>query len=318
MVDSALPDHAPAAPRVADLSILDALRHGFRRVRAEPGRAVWLFALPRPHAIWLPGDGAGGAASALDPTPVVIGGVAGRTEIFDPRRLAERIPVDTLHLPRERLAELRGSLRLEADELGFLERLERPAPIPMVLWKRGLDPHRAGALLVGLNLVGAFAGQWESGLLPRLAAAVGVLRRQRSGAGDRALLGVGPEAGPVEVERAFRRLSLELHPDRVQHLPPPEAALATEAFQAASAARARLRRSRRARPVQRAAPVARVEIRRAPAPASWAALRDEARRALERGQRARAAAFALKALALSPPETARAELADIVSSGRAA
>lgn len=44
MVDSALPDHAPAAPRVADLSILDALRHGFRRVRAEPGRAVWLFA----------------------------------------------------------------------------------------------------------------------------------------------------------------------------------------------------------------------------------------------------------------------------------
>jgi hypothetical protein len=283
-------------------------------------RAAWLFALPRPHAVWLPGEAPAGGAGAVEPEPVVFGGVAARADLFEPRLLAERIPAVLLHLPGERCERLRRAVRLRPEERRFLEGLIRPTPVPMLLWKRGLEPRQAGALLVALNLVGAFADQWEPGLLPRITAATRTLRLLRSGASDCRLLGVPEDSAPDAFERAFATLCLELHPDRLRGAPAAEVELAVEAFRGIVAARDRLRRSRRSRPVRvpDGEPVARVQVIRRGAPDGWEALTREARACLAQGERARAAAFALKALAQSPPEAIRPELSAIVSAGRAA
>jgi hypothetical protein len=283
-------------------------------------RAAWLFALPRPHAIWLPGAAPAGPVPAIETEPVVFGGVAARVDLFEPRQLAERIPAALLQLPGERLERLRRSVRLRPEERRFLECLTRPTPIPMLLWKRGLEPRRAGALLVALNLVGAFTGLWEPGLLPRATTALRVLRLLRSGADDHRLLGLPESASPAAVERAFAALCLELHPDRMTGAPAVEMDLAVEAFRGVVAARDRLRRSRRSRPVRvpDGEPVAHVQVVPREAAGDWETLTREAHSCMARGERARAAAFALKALALSPPETLRVELSAIVSAARAA
>ncbi len=283
-------------------------------------RAAWLFALPRPHAIWLPGEAPAAPAPAIEPEPVVLGGVASRSDLFEPRQLAERIPAAQLHLPGDRFERIRRAVRLRPEERRFLEGLIRPTPIPMLLWKRELDPRRAGALLVALNLVGAFAGTWEPGVLPRITTAARVLRLLRSGADDCRLLGLPDGAALAAVERAFAALCLELHPDRLRGAPPAEVDLAVEAFRGVVAARDRLRRSRRSRPVRghEGEPLARVHVVRQAPTGDCEALIREARACLERGERARAAAFALKALAQSPPEAIRSELSAIVSAARAA
>ena len=285
-------------------------------------RAAFLFALPRPHAIWLPGEAPAASASAptIEPEPVVLGGVAARADLFEPRLLAERIPALHLRLSGERIDHIRRAVRLRPEERRFLEGLLRPTPVAMLLWKRGLEPRRAGALLVALNLVGAFAGSWEPGVLPRITTAARVLRLLRSGADDHRLLGLPEGAEPSAVERAFAVLCLELHPDRLQGAPAAEIELAVEAFHGIVEARNRLRHSRRSRPVRShdGEPLARVTIVKGTPEKSWEALIPEARACLERGERTRAAAFALKALAQSPPEAIRAELSAIVSAGRAA
>jgi hypothetical protein len=283
-------------------------------------RAARLFALPRPHVSWFPGEAPGAPATAIAPEPVVLGGVAARADLFEPRLLAERIPAALLHLPGERFERIRRAVRLQPEERRFLEGLTRPTPIPMLLWKRGLDPRRAGALLVALNLVGAFAGEWEPGVLPRIGVAARVLRLLRAGAEDHRLLGLPADAEPPAVERAFAALCLELHPDRLRGAPAAEVELAVEAFRGVVAARDRLRRSRRSRPVRvpDGEPLARVHVVRRTAGDGWETLTREAHACLLRGERPRAVAFALKALALSPPEAVRIELAGIVSAGRAA
>ncbi len=290
----------------------DGLRPADGALRQHAAR---LFSLPRPYPVWRPEAQGAVASGAIDPAAVVLAGVSSRSELFDPRALAERIPVETLVVPREVLGSARRFMPLSRADVAFLASLERPTPIPMILWKRGLDPRRAGALLVALNLLGLWRDEWEIGLLPRLSAAVRVLRARRRGASDAELLGVSSDEPPQAADRAFRRLSLELHPDRAARLPDRERTMAAEAFRCVSAAYHRQRRSRRARPVRfgAATSVAQVTLERRPAPDRWPELLAEARRLAALGELCRARTFALKALALSPPEEARLELTAIVS-----
>jgi hypothetical protein len=277
------------------------------------GQAAGLFDLPRPHVIWNPESAADGDAAGLDPTLVVMSGVTARRDLFEPRALVERIPVQTLVVGPERLAALKRTRTLSARELEFLAALRRPTPIPMILWKRGLEPRHAGALLVALNLVGLWDAQWSPGALPRITAAARVVRALDARTPDHALFGLGEEPDPKALDKAYRRLSLELHPDRLRGLPPEELALAERAFVGASEAYQRLRRTRRRRPVRDTggATLGKVELARQPVD-GWSALLDEARRASRRGDQTRARAFALKALAKSPPTEARAALTAIL------
>lgn len=271
-------------------------------------RAARLFQLERPRVLWTarPEDEGGGGAA--DPDQVVLQGVRTRADLFDPRGLAERIPVRALCVRPERRAAVER-LELSDDEYVFVKSLQIPTPISLILFRRGLEPHRAGALLVALNLIGAFEADWRPGLLPRLTTALRVLERARAGATDRELLGADGAADPREEDRAFRRLTLELHPDRLRGLPPDEVAMAEEAFRLVSSAHERLRRSRRSSP---AAPIARVAVVRRE-PRGWEELLEVARRCAASGDAPRARAYALKALAQSPPAPARAAIVALLT-----
>jgi hypothetical protein len=269
-----------------------------------------LFLLARPNVIWTPNEPATLRGPHIDPAAAVVEGVTRRRELFDPRRLVERIPVDTLRLDERALAEARR-LPLAVEERAFLARLVRPTPIALALWKRGLEPGHAGALIVALNLLGLWGEEWEPGFLPRVTAAVRVARAVRAGAADHEILRVDSDAGEPDVDRAFRRLSLVLHPDRLAGLSAADAALAQGAYASASAAYDRLKRSRRRRPVV----LGRMDvvIRNAPRCDDFDSLVMEARAARGRGDLSRARSFAIKALALAPPPAVRVELLAMVS-----
>jgi hypothetical protein len=275
-------------------------------------KAASLFALPRPHIIWTPGS-METRARVLDPMRVVLGGVTGRRDLFDPVVLLERIPVQTLSIPKHK-THLIEELPLTRREREFLYRLQVPTPIPMALWKRGLDPRYAGALIVALNLLGVWGSEWEPGLLPRLTAAVKILRRLQSSANDFDLLGITDDSNPRATDKAFRRLSLDLHPDRVSRLPKSEAKMAQTAFKGAASAYERIRSSRRSRPVRAPSAdlVARVNLVKC-RPSGWRELYTETLRARGAGNTVRARAFAIKTLAMSPPKDVRTEIMQIIA-----
>ena len=300
---------------IADVEMDDSTMNHLRR--GDPflmhSRAARLFELPRPHVTWEPGIDSGHRRELVDPVRVVLSGITGRRDLFEPRRLWERIPVASLSLSGDKLEALRR-LPFTREEKTFLSRLEVPTPIPMIIWKRGLDPRHAGSLLVALNLLGVWKEEWEPGLLPRNSMAVEVLRAMATGVDDLELLGLEQSSTEEEVDRAFRRLSLLLHPDRMGHLPSTEARMAQEAFGGVSSAYSRLKRSRRSRPVRVPGEqvIARVNLSRK-APDTWMQTFEEATRSARNGNVARARAFALKSLGLDPPEEVRERIRQFLS-----
>ncbi len=269
------------------------------------------FCLPRPHVLFFPFSLPESSSNGIGPETIVLNGINRRRDLFNPLKLIERIPVNTLRIDYQN-RQFFQRLPLKKGELALIERLDVPTPISMILWKRGLEPHHAGALLVALNLLGAFEGHWQPGLLPRNHVAARLRRRVESACLDHELLGIDEDASVEEIDRAFRGLSLELHPDRMIGLPEQEIEESRKAFSCASEAYARLKRSRRSRPVRTTGqPIARVKIEKRYVD-SWSPLLSEARIATVRGDSNRAKAFALKALALSPPGEIRMELLNII------
>ena len=271
-------------------------------------RMEQLFVLPRPHILFESretGRETGremetDVPGVLDSEEVILGGVRRRLDLFDPLLLVERIPVTSISLCQETRGRLRR-LGLNAGERAFIEALQVPTPIPMVLWKRGLPPRDAGAMVMALNLIGAFEN-WRPGDLPRLSAAASLRRRIEGTSDDYVLLGVDTDAPIEEVDRAFRKLSYALHPDRVSALGEEAATSAQEAFQKISAAHARVRRSRRSKRC-RTSTWSDIEVTPGKSNASpWLQLLEKARLAAAAGDGIQAKRLAIKAIALKPPK----------------
>lgn len=275
-----------------------------------PGAVERLFGLERPRVLWRDDLPHRGQHGEMDPRWAVVVGVSARAEAFDPQRLVERIPVDVLKLRETELEHIKA-LPFLAEEREFFARLLKPTPVTMLLWKRGMEPRRAGALIVALNLLGAFRGSWEPGDLPRMSTALRVMGMVSRGCPDHLLLGLDPWARQPELDRAFRRLSRELHPDRAETLPREEAELARRAFLVVNDAYLRLRGggSRRRRPVSSPPREAGVEE----LGDDWRVLARSACLAHEAGERDRARAYALKALVRMPPGHSRRVLVQILS-----
>ncbi|MCK9523272.1 MAG: J domain-containing protein [Proteobacteria bacterium] len=273
-----------------------------------------LFSLPRPKVIWMPDLTCMQRAPKASAAEVALRGILTRQDVFDPVQLAERIPVTTLRIDEAQLRALHP-LGLTEREMDFLRQLRVPTPIPMILWKRGFAPQTAAALLMALNVIGVWRDTWRPGELPRFIPAVRLLRAKALGATPLELLKLNPDASETEQDKAFRRLSFELHPDRLVHYAPREQVMAAQAFKVLSEAYHQIKRSRRQRPVvvaDAATPVARVALKKK-MPDNWASLLVAARAAVEQGNVERAKAFALKALQHTPPPGAQREIAAILN-----
>lgn len=271
-----------------------------------------LFLLRRPLVEWKPrriGEGRG----HVDPESVVLAGMLARQDLFDPVAMAERIPATVLRLNRDHGRRLRH-LPLEPDERKFLEALSMPTPVTLAIWKRGLSPRHAAALLTGLNLLGAFEGQWAPADLPRC----GALRRLEfvleRPSSDYRILDVYPDADEQEIDSAYRRLARTLHPDCTADLPEAERGEAARAFACVSQAYSRLKKTRRRRKVRQDVTATGSTFNHPGDTASnWEHLAWRAENEARAGSRERARAYALKAMAFHPPEHVRLRLLGILA-----
>lgn len=268
-----------------------------------------LFTLVRPQTVFEEKTVLQIGTSMVPADRAVLRGVVKRQDLFNPRPLAERIPVETLRLDREMLLRLM-TMGLSDDEVRFVIRLEVPTPVTMALWKRGLSPDHAGALLVALNVLGCFAG-WAPGDLPRISAVTQLLRKIRARKDSHQILGVSESASMAEIDRAFRKLSFELHPDRLSCFSFQERQEAMEAFESVTAAHAELKFSRRS-PKVRVTRTERKDAMSAYQTESWNASLSAARNFAAAGLHKQAATSVLRALSYSPPPGVVAELKQIL------
>lgn len=266
--------------------------------------ATHVFSLPRPLVTFVSTPENNGQQRLLDPVHLLIQGLCTRTDLFEPTSFHERVPMSALSIDSHQLSALR-QLPFTREELTFFGELSHPTPIPMILWKRGLEPSHAAAMLTALNLLGVWRDTWKPGQLPRQHTAHRILRLVSREADDYELLGLSPGADFSDVDRAFRRLSFELHPDRAQMQPEDTQAAISDAFTNVSAAYQRLksqRHSRRKRPV----------VSRAPDTILWQQALAAAESALQQGNVLLARKHAINGLLLNPPEFARNRLTTLL------
>lgn len=292
----------------------DALAHTEKN--SIKSKAVKLFNLPRPYVTWTQDASSKAMQQRIDPVSVVLNGVIARRDLFEPRSLAERIPVQSLKIDAARIEQLQR-FPFSKEELRLLESLHVSTPIPMILWKRGLEPRHAGALLVALNVLGLWQDTWTPGLLPRIKSAVAIMLRTKRGVDDFELLGIDSNHNSKELERTFRQLCLELHPDRLRGMSNDEATLAKDAFHTVTGAYERIKkRSRRTRSIRRTdnkAQLAKVTLVKARAD-RWQDLLRKAELATASGDNKRARALALKALGRTPSPDKKNRLIELLDS----
>lgn len=261
-------------------------------------RACALFDLPRPLVTVEDITVSGGRLRAVHPEQVVVSGVLRRKDLFDPKPLVTRIPVSTLRLKDNGLTRL-SSLGFSSEELDFVRRLRTPTPATLALWKRGLSPRHAAALVMALNLLDCFDA-WQAGDLPRKQATAILQRKIVAGVSDHELLGISSDADDKTIDRAFRKLSFDLHPDRAIDLSMDERHRAEQRFRDITEAHARIKRSRRARRVRHSAE-SKTEVRVVRSNDAWRLFFEQSQHAADTNDRFKTRAFALKALAASPP-----------------
>ena len=285
---------------ISDIRLDDGGRY-VTRDESVKSRAERLFELKRPLVTFDDAICPDRPLLSLKLDQVVVSGILKRRELFIPNALVERIPVNTLKLNNHGNHVIRG-LRLTPEERRFVGALSIPTPVAMALWKRGLPPQHAAALVMALNLLACF-DEWDAGVLPRLSEFQTLARKQRAATSDWEILGLPENADDRTLDRAFRRISYRYHPDRLLHSAPADRVLAEALFQEASAAHAKLKR-RRKRPVtcDTTTPVS--SCNREP----WRELLRHSRMAARNGDRHNARAFAVKTLAASPPPFVVAEV----------
>ena len=265
--------------------------------------AANVFSLQRPLVKFAPETPLSVQRRILDPAHLLIHGLNARHDLFQPVAFNERIPVNTLRIESDILWSLR-KLPFTADELAFFKRLSHDTPIPMILWKRGLEPAHAASMLTTLNLLGIWQKIWAPGHLPRAHVAHRIVKLVEKGADDYQLLGLAVNASGAEVDKAFRQLSFELHPDRNQGQPMQTQEKCQEAFAAVSSAHRHLkthRVSRRKRPVVNRADTS-----------LWQRALAEAEIALRQGNVQLARKHAINGLLLNPPDFARSRFTSLL------
>ncbi len=267
----------------------------------EESLSKCLFSAVRPKIIFEEKTVGLHSGFSINTDGVILRGVIRRTDLFEPRVLSERIPMNTLK------ADLNGINRilkfsLSEEEKRFVEGLARPTPVVMAIWKRGLAPRYAGAWLVALNLMGVFP-DWSPGDLPRVSAASMILKKLKTGASAFELLGVLPDTSEKEIDRAFRKQSFNLHPDRFVYVSETERTDALTAFEAVSNAYNQLKNSRRKSVVRTSTYTTHLEDDIF-GNHSWKNNLEAAEKAVAEGRGRQAAALALKALSMKPPQDA--------------
>jgi DnaJ-domain-containing protein 1 len=270
-----------------------------------------LFLLRRPLVEWNPRQPRA-CRGHVDPESVVLAGMLARQDLFDPVAMVERIPTTMLRLNPDHGRRLRH-LPLQPDERKFLEALSRPTPVTLAIWKRGLAPRHAAALLTGFNLLGAFEDQWAPADFPRC----GALRRLESvlerPSSDYKILDVYPDADEQEIDSAYRRLARTLHPDCTADLPEAERWEAAQAFACVTQAYTRLKKTRRRRRVRQDVTVRGSVDHPGYKASTWEDLARQAENEARVGSRERARAYALKAMAFHPPEHVKLRLLGILA-----
>ena len=266
--------------------------------------AATVFSLQRPLVTFRAESTASADSRYLDPVHLLIHGLTTRQDLFQPVVFNERVPVSTLRIDDGQLWNLR-KLPFTAEELAFFKRLAHDTPVPMILWKRGLKPAHAASLLATLNLLGVWRDTWQPGYLPTIHVAHRIAKRMEKGADAHQLLGLPVTASTAEVDRAFRQLSFELHPDRNHGQPSETKKQCEAAFAAVSTAYQQLkaqRVSRRQRPV----------VHRAADTSLWQRALAEAETAMQQGNLQLAKKHAISGLLLNPPDFARNRFAALL------
>lgn len=265
-------------------------------------RATDIFSLNRPVIRWENGASINSHSPLIDPAHLLVKGVAHRQELFDPISFVDRVPVETLQVDSSLLYELK-KLPFSQNDIRFLKQLRLPTPIAMILWKRGLAPQQAASLLTALNLLGIWKNIWSPGDLPQLTAATKILRLHHRNADNFQLLGLQLGACAKDVDRAFRQLSFELHPDRLAHTSKDQKnafAIISNAYN--QLRQKRIQHSRRKRPVAAT-----------PDTSLWQRALNQAEAALQQGNAKLAKKHALNGLTLHPPPFAKSRFTRFLS-----
>lgn len=267
--------------------------------------ASQIFSLPRPlihwedHAPLCPLS----SRRKIDPAHLLVKGVTFRRDLFEPTSFVERVPVSTLSIDSGQLIELK-KLPFSQEDILFFKRLTHPTPISMILWKRGVSPKHAASLLATLNMLGVWKGQWAPGVLPKISSAQKIMRRRQHQVDDLALLGLPLGADAMQIDRAFRQLSFELHPDRLAaSMNTEDRKIHHDAFDVISAAYTRLKRTRTSR---------RQPLVTHRDTSLWQGALQAAEAALQQGNIRLAKKHALTGLSLSPPAYARNRFAELL------